>query len=505
MYILDIMMFPTDEELATAALLQSQYFPNVKSSDDELPPMFSSHSFTAASAIELEALDDPNLRETRWVEFSTRRYDGMRRHLGLPHPVTYSRLVLHVASNWKNLEPFLGSEQSQIRPIFHGDGRLVTMDYDIPVEALNRDARLASGKRFRVTADISACFPSVYSHALDWAFRGVIVAKSRRHDKCWQTEIDKRTRAVHNGETKGLMIGPAVSNILSEVVLQRVDVQLSNRYSFVRYVDDYTAYCRDRVEAESFLVDLQRLLSTYRLDLNNRKTRIDDLADGMGGDWFYETASHVPEDWTPLRAVRYLRFCESSSRKYPQYSVLKLGVKLALSKRRDQGADPTVLVIDELVRMATFHPHISPYIFAEIVAAGPHIDPEDKARLAIALEDRMLEAVARAESDVVVWHLHTIVEGLGHTPSGEAIAALTSMDDDLVSLTAAKLVTAAVPGVLARALARPYPSESEREAHWLSRYELYRVGLLSAADLSGPELLWMDILRRHSVHFSSLG
>ena len=34
------------------------------------------------------------------------------------------------------------------------------------------------GKRYMVTADISKCYPSIYSHAIAWALAGKSVAKS---------------------------------------------------------------------------------------------------------------------------------------------------------------------------------------------------------------------------------------------------------------------------------------------------------------------------------------
>lgn len=70
------------------------------------------------------------------------------------------------------------SPQSQIKPILHEDGRIVQMDYETSERSLSRQTRLAQGQEFMVTADVSSCFPSIYSHAIDWATRGKKTAKA---------------------------------------------------------------------------------------------------------------------------------------------------------------------------------------------------------------------------------------------------------------------------------------------------------------------------------------
>src|SRR5690606_13540500 len=118
-----------------------------------------------------------------------------------------------------------------------------------------------------------------------------------------------------------------ISNLLSEIVLQRIDEELTDSgYSFIRYVDDYTAYCESREEAETFIVDLQRNLSEYRLDINNRKTRFIDLRNGIREPWISEVFSHLPHEWSDGGAIRFLQHCESMASRFPHASVLKYAI-----------------------------------------------------------------------------------------------------------------------------------------------------------------------------------
>lgn len=83
---------------------------------------------------------------------------------------------------------------------------------------------LLLGARYLVHADVSNCFPSIYTHALSWALVGKEVAKQNQKDSSqWYNELDFRTRNVKHGETHGLLIGPHVSNLLSEIILVKID------------------------------------------------------------------------------------------------------------------------------------------------------------------------------------------------------------------------------------------------------------------------------------------
>jgi hypothetical protein len=154
---------------------------------------------------------------------------------------------MHLRDHWRDICQRLDREESMIKPTWYGeDGRLIAMDYGSSRAKTVRETRSAQGCQYVVKADISNCFPSLYTHSVDWALRGIAVAKanhySQRDKKSWEEQLDTLLQNIHDGETKGVMTGPAVSNIISELVLQRVDEELrghpSHPYVFVRYIDD---------------------------------------------------------------------------------------------------------------------------------------------------------------------------------------------------------------------------------------------------------------------------
>lgn len=499
------MFFASDDLDVKVALLQKQYFPYVKAEGEELPDLLTSETFTEQCALAL-APPPKSRAHAAWTELRVRRFDGLVRRLGIPHPVPYSVLVLHIGSHWSNIEPLLQGQHSQIKPALHADGRLVQMDYETSHDSLSRDTRLAQGQRFMVMADISNCFPSVYSHSIDWATRGKALAKLKGgNDGSWQAELDKFVRNCHDRETKGVMIGPAVSNLLVELVLQRVDEDLvAQGHSFLRYVDDYTSYCTDRSAAENFVVDLQHALAKYRLDLNTRKTRIVDLRSGIGEPWIADVQSHLPPVWTPLAAARFLRQAELLAVKYPLYSVLKFAVKTMIGQRRASGQMPALLVIDELVRLCAFHPHLTPFLASELDALDGELSGQDSFRISMILTQLMHEAARRAETDVVLWNLHILRRVLKRPLLKPGWLPLIEMGDDLVLLAVTAWCSRARTAAARQVREFDYSCEADYEQRWLVRYEMYRVGLLREGSLHSSEQNWMSVLKGAGVMFSRL-
>lgn len=487
----------------TRALLTKQYLPNVKKSGEEFPPFFGSDTFSVEAAESLSNLD-PYCAE--WVEIRTRRFDGLIRRLGIPHPVAYSKLVLHLRDHWSDLEAKLDDERSQIRPQWHDDGRVIQMDYVDQSEEHFHYTRLAQGKSYLVRADISNCFPSIYSHALDWALRGKTIAKQwlrTKKPKSWEAALDQLTRNIANQETKGLLIGPAVSNVLSEIVLQQIDEKLG-AYEYVRYVDDYSAYFETRETAEDFLVLLQRELSEFRLDLNTRKTKIISLREGSGDAWMAAVLSHLPAEWNDLGAARFLQQAEHLSQEFPSTSVMKFAAKTLLGHKGRPGVGAP-LVVDELIRITQFHPHLLPLLSQEITRVEDSSSSEQE-RFAHVLRLQLIRAIRAAETDSVLWLLFIIRRQLDRPLKlgKSAYKELLNLDDDLCWLALAVLGTGHADRVEKHIRNHAWTYEGKRQSHWMARYEFWRVDRILDHELSIQEKGWMNVMKDQGVRFSDL-
>ena len=148
---------------------------------------------------------------------------------------------------------------------------------------------LLIGKKYIVKADISTCFPSIYTHSIPWVLVGKTFAKEnsgKKHAKEWYNQIDHFAQNCKNGETHGLLIGPHASNLLSELILTVVDKNLYDKgWRYIRNIDDYTCYVKNYENGQDFLLELSKELRQFDLSLNFKKTEIKELPVASVEQW----------------------------------------------------------------------------------------------------------------------------------------------------------------------------------------------------------------------------
>ncbi len=258
---------------------------------EKLPPVFTSESFYQYS---LSLMQPFSKKDYGFVYFDSMRDINIPRALGIPNPMAYQRLCNCLKENWDNIKLHF-TEQTKnnsykisrihIRKQANTD-MLFKMNYknwktdDSPVPDL------LIGKRYMVSADISTCFPSMYTHSLCWALVGKEHAKTNRDESLWFNSLDHRCMELRNGETHGFLIGPHASNLLSEIILTVVDKKLSdNGWEYIRNIDDYTCYVKSHEEAQRFLTDLAAQLRAFDLPLNHKKTKVEELPVASTKHW----------------------------------------------------------------------------------------------------------------------------------------------------------------------------------------------------------------------------
>lgn len=258
---------------------------------EKLPPIFTSEEFYNYT----QSLAQPfNKKEHGFIFFESMRDINIPRPLGIPHPMAYQRLCKHLADHWKDIQlHFENQTNGQKHKISRihvrkqkGSKAIFKMNYkDWKVDDSPIDDILI-GKKYIVCADISTCFPSMYTHALPWAIVGKSVAKNNRRNNQWYNQLDKRTQNLKSGETHGFIIGPHASNVLSEIILTVVDKKLCDRgWEYIRNIDDYTCYVESYEEAQKFLTQLTAELREFDLPLNHKKTKIEELPLASTSHW----------------------------------------------------------------------------------------------------------------------------------------------------------------------------------------------------------------------------
>ncbi len=134
--------------------------------------------------------------------------------------------------------------------------------------------------------DISKCFPSIYTHSIGWAVKNKRLAKAKpRAHGNFDGEFDNLMQLTNYRETNGIIVGPEVSRIFAEIILQKIDLNLVNKmiknnyqiskdYDFRRYVDDYFVFFRSEAVKIAFIKALASCLLEYKMYLNEAKTTI---------------------------------------------------------------------------------------------------------------------------------------------------------------------------------------------------------------------------------------
>jgi hypothetical protein len=144
-------------------------------------------------------------------------------------------------------------------------------------------AMVRIGKQFLLVADVSRFYPSIYTHAIDWAISSKARAKRQLRGRTKRASLgstlDGLIQACQSGQTRGIPIGPAVSMLLSELLLTKVDARLKARRisDGFRYADDYELTFGERSQAERALAILEDALAEFELELNPAKTTIYEL------------------------------------------------------------------------------------------------------------------------------------------------------------------------------------------------------------------------------------
>jgi len=137
--------------------------------------------------------------------------------------------------------------------------------------------------------DVTRCFDSIYTHSISWVTNGLEQSKtlSSNCETTFGGRFDKLMQASNDLETHGILIGPEVSRIFAEIILQEIDVRVERRlarvglshrvdYEVRRFVDDYFVFCKSDSAATRIVAALAEELKAFKLYLNEAK-RFDEV------------------------------------------------------------------------------------------------------------------------------------------------------------------------------------------------------------------------------------
>ena len=354
---------------------------------EKMPPCFSSQGLAdnipKRLAMIVHEADEKKLKKRIRASHDYVRYESVRnvnvpRQMGVPHPESYVVQCLALKRHWTLIKRHCGKPVTPISRVYvrrTSSQRVFLMNYQGRQRFANEEADIRSmmGAHYAVNADISNCFPSVYTHSIPWALHGRSKAKGNHSIMMPGNLLDTVTRNVRDGQTNGLLIGPHASNVLSEIILTTVDQELSRAgYSAVRHIDDYVHYAETHVRAEDFIRDLAVQLREYELVLNERKTRVLPMPISIGEDWVRELHTMTLTGSREIRfsAVRSLiDFALNLARREQNSAVLNYAIRMV---PRSIDARAKRIFVQLVVNLAMLYPYLASLMDVHVFTKHRH-------------------------------------------------------------------------------------------------------------------------------------
>lgn len=317
------------KDLIAKWLLEDGYFPE----QYVMPPCFRVNQFDLKAAPYFKIDNsgaqpkfEPDKFELLNVSFPKTQLTD--RTFGIIAPKIYHDIVWYLINDWDLIQKSLFRIQNKIYsysfpiPItnnnigFLGDLRAGRMIYEFLEMAENDLVAEAYKYKFILKTDIKNFYPSIYTHSIAWAIhtKDEIRKKGNRSDfnNFVGLVIDKLFQYSNDGCTNGIAIGPAISDLISEIILVAIDTECSKiiddqniDFLGVRFKDDYRFLCQTKQDANFIIKTLQKQLALYNLTLNESKSQIDELPEGLFREW---TADYQQYSLRYKNKVSYKRF-----------------------------------------------------------------------------------------------------------------------------------------------------------------------------------------------------
>lgn len=296
----------------------------------ELPVFFSNHrlyEFVSEPPSNLPGLFkgllgwSGSLKFTIPFNFRIERGDGRKRTLSIMHPASQLKFInfystwdhyiinqcsksdyslrrpvqvgsVYFESSLQEEEPALGGEVGDLAPSSSTDQRTHASSY-FYYASYNQIWKFYDSTEFRrleqnyrrlLRLDVSKCFHNIYTHSISWAVRDKAFAKKYKDAESFDKSFDSLMQASNWSETNGILVGPEVSRLFAEVILQQVDDDVAmhlagagvdmSQLRIRRYVDDYLVFFNSEEVCVAARAAIETSLEKYKLSINESKTEI---------------------------------------------------------------------------------------------------------------------------------------------------------------------------------------------------------------------------------------
>ncbi|WP_300689484.1 antiviral reverse transcriptase Drt3b [Chryseobacterium sp.] len=224
-------------------------------------------------------------------------YDSLMLHLCSKSPFSLRKInkiaKFYFSPNFVFDEENLISQDKEVEPeILDVESQYIKSYYTYkPIDLIykfydrNEFQRLEQRYNFLMEFDISKCFYHIYTHSITWAVKDKESAKINSSKSTFENTFDKLMQHSNYNETNGIVVGPEISRIFAEIILQQVDLNVLRKlndlklkfgvdYDVRRYVDDYFVFSNNYEVLDILKKTFQNELQFFKLYLNPSKGNI---------------------------------------------------------------------------------------------------------------------------------------------------------------------------------------------------------------------------------------
>ena len=294
------------KEQIPAWLLNEGYYPEPY----VLPPSFRVKDWSLLPEGRYKSHQE--LKKKNRAKISFPKTDLTEREFAVMHPHFYHDLVWEIEKAWDAI----------YKHLFNPDNKIYSYSFPIPVNKEGEGRKpLRSGRMIYeflemaendlvaeahqyshlARLDITNFYPSIYTHTICWAWEGRNSEKGRNtcaekddEGKLLGNRLDKLFQYANDQRTVGLPIGPAISDLIAEIILSERDLKISRKIdqlikdkelkgSFLatRFKDDYRILCNSEADAKRIIKVIIDTLKEFNFVVNEKKTEIQKLPDGL--------------------------------------------------------------------------------------------------------------------------------------------------------------------------------------------------------------------------------
>lgn len=477
-------------------LISFEYFPV------ELPSCFTTKDVVKHYADMLGQINATNYGSSIPLFFTAYKNEHARRRMALPNLYHYFKIVELLCKNEATISSiYNGSNYSLTKPSNkqkNTENRAFNRVSNSPNETRAINEKLFQDNTLCLKLDINNFFDSIYTHSISWAIHTKAVAKKNSKDMTlFGNALDKCLQGLNDKQTHGILIGNAVSRLISEIILCKIDENIKKEFKNInlcRYVDDYAFYLKEgysqNASIEQIICFVRNQLLEYDLILNETKTTVLKAPFVLGQNGIDEIKSVAMLD--PYHYFNRMVFIYN---KYQDISLIKYGMKVVQCLTTKENIHS---VFPLIINLWARFPNLAEYILPVLYDNKDELSKKEKEGFRIVLQKVFEEGVAYRHDVEVVWATWAMF--LFEYPiTSRLLKLISNTNNDFAILIALdslkeskpKYFIEALQSVIARVTLDinglmdedSKDDEAMLKQHWFLVYELVVKGIVTDGDL----------------------